>query len=225
MAEVKNIPVSADLVREKSSLTTDISTEVAKEPKGLAKPPKKSFGTKLKETFIAEDAKDVGEYIVWDILIPTIKRTIRDIIVGSADRIFLGSSTPPSSRLYQDRGVTLVRPQTSYSSISAKRQTSTKSVPAQVSPQRNNFDILDMTFDDRGRLEQAFDDMLNVLEEYGKLSINEYAEILSRYFNGIPNLEYTAQLWGWRSLASASIVNTLDGYYLKTPKPMIIREG
>ena len=229
MAEA-SMPTQAEsmLTREKSSLTTDISTKdkASETTKALARPPKKSFSTKLKETFIAEDARDVGDYIVWDILIPTIKKTIRDIIVGSADRIFLGTTSVESDRLYTRNGVTTVRPQKAYSTISTNarnRQVDARSTPQVVSP-RNNFEILDWTFSDRGQLEKAFDDMLNVLDEYGRLTVNEYADILSRYFDGIPQLEYTTQLYGWRSLSSASIVNTVNGYYLKTPRPIIVKE-
>lgn len=242
MAEVIDIPKPKEGVatREHSSLegthavkpkgqATKAAEKVEDGPKGKATAPKKSFGDKLKETFIAEDARDVGDYILWDILVPTIKRTIRDVIVGSADRVFLGTNASGSRNLYSDRGVTKVR-RVDYGSASRTRSVGgtveTRALPAgtPVSRPRNNFDILQYTYSDREMLTMAFDEMVEYIETYERMTVDDFADILSKHFDDIPQMDYTAQSWGWRSIATAEIVPALGGgYMLKMPRPVVVK--
>lgn len=213
----------SSLIREKSSLSGPLSeTSKTSETKAIAKLPKKTFAMKLKETFISEDATSVGDYILWDILVPTVKRTIRDVIVGSADRVFLGSTTPPSNNLYRSQGVTYVNPsRTNYSSITRpQRKVESRQNVQQLTGNRRAFEVLDLIFEDYGKIHQAFDETIDLLDQYGQVSVDQYAEILSQYFNGIPNMEYTAQNFGWKSLATAEIVKVVGGYYVKFPRPI-----
>lgn len=231
MAEVANIPASAlektALTREKSSLSgpltkADDSKVDTGIEKGIVTIPKKPFGMRLKETFIAEDARDVGDYILWDILVPTIKRTIRDIIVGSADRIFLGTSTTPNN-LYKDRNVTYVKSQTNYASIT-RNKVEAKSLPvANPRPSQANYEILNLVFDDYGQLSQAFSEAVDYLDTYGELSINNYAAILAQHFKNVPSTNFVSQNLGWKSLRNATIESAAGGgYFVKLPTPIAL---
>lgn len=229
MAEVVNIPKvkESDLTRETSTLTNPVAKErkaIEKvELKGTVVTKKPSFISKLKDTFIADDARDVGDYIVWDILVPTIKRTIRDIIVGSADRVFLGSSSPnSSSSLYRERGVTYVK-RTDYASLTREQ----KSRNAQISRQaqeankpatRSNFRLNSIVFDNYDDAASVLERMVDYLDTYGQVSVDDYFDLVGQ------SSDYTAQNWGWTSLASATIVNTFGGYFIKLPNPVIIKE-
>lgn len=225
MAEVVNIPKvdKSSLTRESSSLTTDLA-RVEKKPsiekvqlKGTVVEKKPGFITKLRETFIAEDARDVGDYVVWDILVPTIKRTIRDIIVGTADRVFLGSSSPNSSNsLYRERGVTYVKARTDYAS--ASKRTSESARPVQRTVNRSNFHLNEIIFDNYDDAAAVLEKMIDYLDTYGKVSVDEYFDMIGH------SADYTAQNWGWKSLSSATIVNTFGGYFIKLPNPIVIKE-
>ncbi len=225
MAEVVNIPKvdKSSLTRESSSLSTDLAIAEKKpsiekvQLKGTVVEKKPSFITKLRETFIAEDARDVGDYVVWDILVPTIKRTIRDIIVGTADRVFLGSSSPNSSNsLYRERGVTYVKARTDYASVAKK--TSESSRPVQRTVNRSNFHLNEIIFDNYDDAAAVLEKMIDYLDTYGKVSVDEYFDMIGH------SADYTAQNWGWKSLSSATIVNTFGGYFIKLPNPIVIKE-
>lgn len=222
MAEVVNVPKvdKASLTRENSSLSGPIKQADAKpaiekvQLKGTVVAKKPGFIAKLKETFIADDARDVGDYIVWDILVPTIKRTIRDIIVGSADRVFLGSSSPnSSSSLYRERGVTYVK-RTDYSSKSSKPKT-----PAVTrASTRANFHLNEIVFDNYDDAASVLEKMVDYLDTYGKVSVDDYFDLIGH------SSDYTSQNWGWTSLNSATIVNTFGGYFIKLPNPVVIKD-
>lgn len=214
----------SNLTRETSSLSGSI--EKAEKPaiekvelKGTVVTKRPSFLSKLKETFIADDARDVGDYIVWDILVPTIKRTIRDVIVGSADRVFLGASSPnSSSSLYRERGVTFVKSKTDYSSVSRTAKARTER-PQETRPvSRTNFGLNDIVFDNYEDASAVLERMVDYLDTYGKVSVDDYYGLVGQ------SIDYTAQNWGWTSLSSAIIVNTFGGYFIKLPKPVLIKE-
>lgn len=214
----------SNLTRETSSLSGSI--EKAEKPgiekvelKGTVVTKRPSFLSKLKETFIADDARDVGDYIVWDILVPTVKRTIRDVIVGSADRVFLGtSSSNNSSSLYRERGVTYVK-RTDYSSASRNTAKTRTERPQETRPtSRTNFGLSDIVFDNYDDASAVLERMVDYLDTYGKVSVDDYYGLVGQ------SIDYTAQNWGWTSLSSATIVNTFGGYFIKLPKPVLIKE-
>lgn len=224
MAEVVNIPKvgpsQGGLARERSSLDGPIKKEtpvkaIEVEATVIEKP---TFLTKLKETFIAEDARDVGDYILWDILVPTIKRTIRDIIVGSTDRIFLGTSVPSgSSNLYRERGVTYVR-RTDYGA-SSRKGLKASTVTSEYRKSQVNFGLDDVPpFRTREEAEDILSTMIDILEEYHMVSVDTYFSLL-----GVSK-SFTAQNWGWRSLNSATIIEHNGGYIIKMPRPIVIKE-
>lgn len=229
MAEVINMPKpegGAALTREHSSLeSSDIKAITSASEKPSAIIPKKSFGQKFKETFIKEDIADVRDYIVWDIIVPRIGQAINDIICGASTRIFVGGGVQPSSNLVRERGTT--RPVRNYSTISSQKR---QPVGAGVvySSRPANYEVLDLTFraEDFAQLQQAFDQAIDYLDTYGQLSVDTYADILSEHFDNIPHPNYTAQNWGWKSLNTAAIVNAVGGgYFLKMPRPVVIKES
>lgn len=230
MAEVRKIPKveTSSLIREKSSIdnpTPKQTIQKIEEPKGVVIKKKKSLGVQFKEAFIIEDARDVGDYILWDIIVPSIKRTLHDIMVGCADRIFYGEGSVPSS-LYRENGVTRVQP-VNYRVISSKKAANTVSSRQNAAPKsRASFDVLDLIFrlEDYDKLCKAFNDMVEYLDTYGQLSVDQYADILSQRFEGVPQPYYTAQEWGWKSLSNASIINVPGGgYTIKMPSPIYLK--
>lgn len=225
MAEVVNIPKvgpsQGGLARERSSLDAPIKEEkkaIEKvDLKGTVVVKKPSFASRLKETFIAEDARDVGDYILWDILVPTIKRTIRDIIVGSADRVFLGTGVSSSSNsLYRERGVTYVR-RTDYGASSRVSTTKAPKVESRMAPPVN-FGLDQIVFDNYEDASSVLERLVDYLETYGKATVDDYFDLIGK------SAPFTAQNWGWRSLSSATIINTAGGYFIKLPKPIITKE-
>ena len=223
MAEVINIPKveGSSITREHSSLSEPNKEKPAiqkVELKNSVIVKKPSFFRKLRDTFVKEDIANVGDYILWDIVVPTIGRTINDIICGSSNRIFLGSGTTQSSGyLYRDKGVTYVRPQTNYST---KRTQKAGQKPSEsVRPAaRNNFHLDEIIFPDYNDAMAVLDRMVDYLETYGQVSVDDYFDLIGRSPSN-----YMSQYWGWKSLASATIVNTVGGYFIKLPTPVVIK--
>ena len=61
---------------------------------GGAKTRKKSEAKKLADTFISEDAGNVKNYILVDVLIPAIKKAVCDIVTNGIEMILYGETGP-----------------------------------------------------------------------------------------------------------------------------------
>lgn len=229
MAEVVNIPKvsQSSLTRESSSLSRPKQEKPqvkSVEFEGGVKVKQKGFGEKLKETFIKQDLEDVRDYIIWDIIVPTIARTINDIICGTSNRIFLGSGYSSSSgNLYRERGVTLVK-RTDYGSVSTRtvQARESRSLPERTEQRRSSFSTSDVRFDLRESAEKVLDSMVDYLDVYPFLTVNDFFEMAKA---GTP--PYTVENWGWRQtdIAMATIEgDARQGYFIKLPSPKYSKE-
>lgn len=230
--EKKTAPSVVSLTRDSSSLD-----QKPKNPgKDIQKPKlkgnvgvdKQSTLSKFKETFIA-DGVDLKEYIIWDIVVPTARRTIRDIIVGCADRIFLGATTPQSRNLVRERGITRVQPHTNY----ARNSIDTRPLPNKISSNaaRGFTRLNDIWFSDYEDVSNILDYLVDYIEEYGKVSINRYLENVdpARLSELGIDMNFVTQDMGWVSLRDAEISEPVMGpdgtmrYYLRLPRPISIK--
>ena len=71
---------------------------VEKVVKGSTRTKKKSELSKIKDTFISEDAANVKSYIIGDVLIPAAKKAISDIVSNGIDMILYGGKSPNRDR-------------------------------------------------------------------------------------------------------------------------------
>lgn len=231
MAEVVNIPkVSASsLTRENSSLSAPVKKEKPEiqkvDYKGGVTVKKQSAWSKFTETFIKEDLPDVGDYILWDIIVPTIARTINDIICGASNRIFLGSGYSQPNNIYRSQGVTYVK-RTDYGAQSRTTTTQTRSAQRnsaqRTTERRPSFNASDVRFNFQEGANDVLSAMVDYLEVYPSLTVNEFFELADA---GTP--PYTAENWGWtRDDINNAVVlgNIHEGYFIKLPNPRYIKE-
>jgi len=164
---------------------------------------KKSAFAKIKELFISEDSDKVGSYILMDVLVPSIKRAIVDIIKSSADMIFgtKGSSPSPSSKI--TFGGT---PYVNYAYTSSTRK------PDPVNVARSQYEVGDFNFETRADAEEVLSSLEAIIEAYGKASVADLCDLV-----GAP-YEYVANKYGWKNLHDAVAIRTSSGYSLRLPK-------
>lgn len=220
MAEIIDIPQpnKAALSREHSSLEnggTQLGppTTIEKPKVGLKK---KSFGQRLKETFIAEDIHDVGDYILWTIIVPAIGRMIDEAICGASHRIFLGGGSAPQN-ISRNRGVSRVSPRTNYSSVSSGKA---ESRPLPAPHRTGGFHLNEWMPMSRPIAEQILSEAMDYLEEYKRITVNDYYQIAEQYLSFDFDVPYTSQAWGWRNLYSAEVVSVPGGAIIRLPNPI-----
>jgi hypothetical protein len=166
--------------------------------------------TKKKEgVILKEDVSDVKNYIVKDVIIPTAKKLLYDVVTnalgislyGTADfKRGNGSGTPAGRVSYQkyysdDRNGSAVSSRTS----------------------SYGFDYDKLVFDNPGDAEivlQAMDDML---DQGYIVSIADLYDLA-----GVSCTNYAANKYGWTDLKSAKAIRVREGWVLRLPKPMPI---
>ena len=167
---------------------------------------KKNNTRKLIGTFISEDAGNVKDYVIKDVLIPAISNTILDIITNSANMIFGG----------RDSG----RKRSSGSRVSYRSYYDDRRNDRYDRDRRYDeparFDYDDILFDTRGDAVMVRDHMLDTVEQYGLVRVDDMYD-----FAGL-TAPYTANRYGWMGLRNIDIVRVRDGYILKLPKAMPI---
>lgn len=183
---------------------TNYSNESKKEVKkvvtGEVTVRKKPLGRALTDIFIAEDLETVKKFVIYDIVVPGIKR----LIVDSVRMILLGEVGSG-----KDRGGFV-----NYNGVSTNR--SKTNVPDPVDRTRNRVDYRDITFRSRGDAEDVLRELRSLIEEYHQASIADYFDLLGQ------TSEYTDNKYGWFDLSRASVRPCSGGYYIEMPKPIVI---
>lgn len=170
---------------------------------GTAKTRKKREKHKLADIFLAEDVNDVKSYILMEVIIPTVKKAISDIVTTGIDMFLYGESgqnkksnlkSKISYRNYYERDSERVR-------------------SGSVNNKRNGLDYDDILFDTRGDAEVVLDAMNDIISQYGVVSVSDFYDLAR-----IPNDNFTMNNYGWTNIRGATAVRTRDGYILKLPR-------
>lgn len=177
--------------------------KVEKVVKGKVRRKKKSSMTKFADVFVAEDASNVVDYIWMDVLIPTIKNTISDIITNGVDMMLWGAvkgNKRRSSNTY-----------VSYRDYSSRDRRDDRTVT-----RRSVYSFDDIVIPSRQEADEVLEKMDEIIDRYDIVSVSDYYDLVGETGN------YTDNKYGWSSLRTAEVVRVRDGYIIKLPKPKVI---
>lgn len=184
---------------EKKKVEKVVAGKVTAKPKtGLAK---------FAESFFAEDIHKVKDYILKDVIVPTIKDTIWTVIAKGSERMLYGASghSPKNSKL----------PFINYNGLFK----SSAPVAPSTSSTTSQYSVDNIILEDRGDAEKVLTAMHAHIAEYGEVSISTLYELI-----GEPIGDFMCTRWGWRSLNTAGIMRTSNGgYKLDLPRPVSLK--
>ena len=197
--------------RPKSSL--EVRRELEEEPRkveqivnGPVKTKKKSFWSKIHDEFISEDGKSVGDYILLDVLVPAIKKTISDIVTNGIDMILFGGTRTNNSSYIPGTRV-------SYRNYYDQNQRNSGGYARQRVVSNYSYDQI--VFQSRGDADAVLNELNDIIRRYGFAKVADFNDLAG--VNG----SYTDNNYGWSDLRYAQIVRQRDGGYLiDLPKPM-----
>lgn len=170
---------------------------------GGARAKRQSTGKRLKETFIHDDGKSVGEYILFDVLIPAAQNMIYDGVTEGLSRTLFGSSRPSSNR---------IRPN-NYTNYGSMGRTSYSPNRAMSQRSRREHDFDEIVIDSRDEAEEVLDRMRDLVDDYGVCTVADLYDLA-----GI-TAEFVDETWGWDDFRSATVRRTRAGYLLDLPRP------
>ena len=188
--------------KEEQKATSE-TKRVEKVVSGTTTVKKKSEVSKIAKTFISDDAKNVKEYVVMDVIVPMIKKGL----MGALDMILNGGYSG-----YDGYG----RRSSIGSKVSYhKRYDEQRSYGE--SGGRSRFDYDDIVFEYRGDAEIVRDHMEDVIAKYGFVTVADMYDLADR------SAPYTSNKYGWMNIRNAEIVRAREGgYIIKLPKASAI---
>ena len=171
-------------------------------PVTTGKVKKKSEVRKFFDIFMADEKEDVKSYIVLDVLIPSVKKAVWDIIAGGLEMILFGGKRDSKSTASK----------VSYSSYYKDKNRSRDDGPKS----HIGYDFSDIILDTRGEAEEILMRMDELVSVYGVVSVADFYDLAN--ISG----SYTDNKYGWTDIRNASIIRSRDGYIIKLPKALPI---
>lgn len=202
--ELKNRYPNNSIVRGPSEKPGS-EKRVSKVTKGKVTKKEKNLGGKLAENFLATDMQSVGNYLIFDVLIPGMKEAFLDMMS------MLLNGDKRGDRTIRDRGRSSVY--VPYNRYHDDRRRDRDKVEQR--PRSRNI-VEDLIFDSRGDAEIVLSNMIHRIEEYEVASVRDlygYADLPS---------DFTKERYGWSNLDEATITRVREGYLLKLPRPVVI---
>ena len=161
---------------------------------------------KLTDIFISEDVSNVKNYILFDVVVPALKKAIYDLVVGTLDMSLYGGrgsgKRPTADRVsYRD-----------YNDISRRDNRSYDSTRT-----NSGYSYDDIVLETRGEAEAVLSRMDEIMEEYNIVRVADLYDLV-----GVTG-DYTDNNYGWTNIRNAKIVHVRDGYKIDMPRALPIR--
>lgn len=160
-------------------------------------------------TLIADDASSVREWVMTEVVIPSIRNFIADTIKGSTDRIFYGGPRARGVGRIGERGSLRTR----YDLMSDPGER-----PRQLSREdraRHHFDAVVLSSHQEGV--EVIEALIEQIAKYRSASVADLYDLL-----GVTG-SYADRRWGWTDLRNADVRPVRDGFLLDLPQPISLR--
>lgn len=182
--------------------------KVEKVVSGSVKVKKKNGVTKFADNFISEDIHNVKSYVITDVLIPSVKRAISEMVTNGIDMILYGSTGGRSKRSSADR--------VSYRNYYDRRDDDRYRDRDRDRVRTSAYSFDDIVLDSRGEAEEVLARMDELIDQYGVVSVADLYDLVGVTGN------YTDNKYGWTNIRNAEPIRVRDGYMLRLPKALPI---
>lgn len=173
---------------------------------------KKPLASKIAETFTGDDVGSVGDYVIFEVMLPAFKNLLFDVVSEGSRRMLFGSTGGGRSFASAARGG-----HTPYNRVAAKGSgVIANGAPRTISrTARATHDFRELVFDSRGEAEVALERLRDALAEYQNVTIADMYESA-----GI-TADIQDHNWGWigNDLNQARVKPVSAGYLLDMPIP------
>lgn len=164
---------------------------------GQAKIKKRSEFRKFADVFMPDDINSVKSFVMFDVIIPGVKRAIRDIVdlflYGEIDSRGINNQTAPRK---------------SYERCYNK----SNNIRTNTSKAYSGYNYEPIIVNNRGEAEKVLTRMIEIIEEFEMVSVSDLYELV-----GIDG-DWTDNKYGWTDLSDASVTRVRDGYMLDLPR-------
>lgn len=193
-------PANSDRSKEREKITPVTKARVRRESTA-----KKVFGE-----IIREDARSVGETVLWDVVIPAAKNLIADAVTRGIESMLYGGNSRPRSRGSYSDYSGYSRPKAARDRPAERRERRSER-PAE--PERN-----EIIFDTRSDAIDVIDRMSDLIDQYGQASLADLNALIGASSNFIDDN------WGWTDMGSFNVRQVRDGFMLTHDEPQSLKQ-
>jgi hypothetical protein len=170
---------------------------------------KKTFGQRFMGVFVGGEARNVGQYIVQEILVPAFKDLFFDMVSQGTERMIFGDTRSASRRTTRhSSGYTnynrVSRPGNPWDRNRDDRPMTPKA--------RAIHDFDQIILNTRSEAEEVLTAMYDLLERYQQVTVSDLYNLV-----GITSA-WTDEAWGWDDLSRSGVTRVSGGYLLDLPK-------
>lgn len=196
---MENYPSNSDL----SKRGAPEAKVIEKVTTGSVKAKKKSVLSKFVDAVVQEDVKTVKDYIFEDVIVPSIKKAISDVVTNGVDMVLYGETR---SKKTTANPASKVSYRSFYDDGKTSRRVSSGS----------QYDYDEIIFATRSDAEEVLLKMDEILDRYKVISVLDFFDLA-----GVTG-RHTDNKYGWTDIRNASVVRTIDGYVIKLPRALPI---
>lgn len=209
MAEEKKVLVKKDY--PSNSKATKKLKEETREVKKVTNAVVVEKDKPLLTRIFGDHMQDIGHYVLWDVLVPTAKSTISDIISNGIEMILYGE--PDSSPSRRRRGISRDRDRSyiNYNSLYDRPSRRSSRKPRSGGKPKHQFN--DIIIESKSEAEEVLTVLVESIDMYESCTVADLYEAV-----GLPT-DFTDHKWGWYNLSSAYVKRDRFGYSLVMPKP------
>lgn len=183
--------------------TLQTEKKVEKVVNGVVKTKKRGELHKFTDIFLANDIKDVKRYAFEDVIVPSIKKAIYDIITNGTDIMLYGEARHKNKNTNASK--------VSYGKFYERERERSDYAPKS----KSIFDYEDLVFQARSDAEMVLDAMNDIIAQYGVVSVMDLYDLANVSTNN-----YTSNKYGWTDIRGCKAERVRDGYILRLPRPM-----
>lgn len=165
---------------------------------------KKKPRSKIAESFMGDDTRSVGHYILFEVVLPAIKQLISDAASQGVERLLFGDSSRSNVRVNSRPGYT------SYNRISpSSRRDEPRALSARA---RSSHDFSEIILKSREEAEKVRDDLTACVEQFDVATVSDLYDLV-----GVTG-SFQDDKWGWYDLRDVRIRRVREGYLLELPR-------
>lgn len=181
---------------------------------------KQSAWKRAKHRIFEKEGKDLKNYVINDVLIPSIKETISNVVSNGIDILLYGEARHIASRrssIFGNSGGSRYGNYVTYNSISNPRTTNTgvRSGISSSAALRESLALDDILFETRVQANDVLSRMSDILSS----DRNHIVTVADLYNLCGLVAPFTYNNYGWDDLSTAGVTLTKDGYLLNLPTP------
>lgn len=169
---------------------------------------KKPLSKKFAESFFNDDVGNIGEYIIYDVIIPGAKSVIYEIITNSLGMSLFGQVMPQNIKRHGSKSIVNYSGASAHNSINNRRAVSERT--------RSNHSFDDIVLENKWEAEEVLSMMVEMIDKYDQVTVGDLYDMVGA------TSSFADQSYGWFNLNTASVRRDRAGYVLVLPRTEVL---